>query len=54
MQDLPDLSPYQVYACGVPIMVDSARRDFLGQCRLPENEFFADSFTTAADKPGAS
>ena len=54
MQDLPDLSPYQVYACGVPIMVDSARRDFIGQCRLPENEFFADSFTTAADKPGAT
>jgi CDP-4-dehydro-6-deoxyglucose reductase len=50
MEDLPDLSGYQVYACGVPIMVDSARRDFTKQCRLPENEFFADSFTTAADK----
>jgi len=53
MQDLPDLSPYQIYACGVPIMVDSARRDFTAQCRLPENEFFSDSFTTAADKAGA-
>jgi CDP-4-dehydro-6-deoxyglucose reductase len=51
MADLPDLSGHQVYACGVPIMVDSARRDFIAQCRLPENEFFADSFTTAADKP---
>jgi CDP-4-dehydro-6-deoxyglucose reductase, E3 len=50
MQDFPDLSGHQVYACGVPIMVDSARRDFVAQCRLPENEFFADSFTTAADK----
>jgi CDP-4-dehydro-6-deoxyglucose reductase len=50
MQDFPDLSGHQVYACGVPIMVDSARRDFGAQCRLPENEFFADSFTTAADK----
>jgi CDP-4-dehydro-6-deoxyglucose reductase, E3 len=50
MQDFPDLSGHQVYACGVPIMVDSARRDFTGQCRLPEGEFFADSFTTAADK----
>jgi CDP-4-dehydro-6-deoxyglucose reductase, E3 len=50
MQDFPDLSGHQVYACGVPIMVDSARRDFCAQCRLPENEFFADSFTTAADK----
>jgi CDP-4-dehydro-6-deoxyglucose reductase, E3 len=50
MQDFPDLSGHQVYACGVPVMVDSARRDFTGECRLPENEFFADSFTTAADK----
>jgi CDP-4-dehydro-6-deoxyglucose reductase len=49
MQDLPDLSGYQVYACGVPIMVDSARKDFIAQCQLPEDEFYADSFTTAAD-----
>jgi CDP-4-dehydro-6-deoxyglucose reductase len=40
---------YQVYACGVPIMVDSARRDFTVACRLPEDEFYADSFTTQAD-----
>ena len=52
MHDLPDLSPYQVYACGVPVMVDSARRDFIRECRLPENEFFSDSFTTGADKAG--
>jgi CDP-4-dehydro-6-deoxyglucose reductase len=50
MEDFPDLSAHQVYACGVPVMVDSARRDFIQKCRLPENEFFADSFTTAADK----
>ncbi len=51
MQDFPDLSGYQVYACGVPVMVDAARRDFTTLCRLPENEFYADSFTTAADLP---
>src|SRR5690606_12604265 len=28
MQDLPDLSGYQVYACGAPVMVDAARREF--------------------------
>lgn len=50
MQDLPDLSGHQVYACGVPIMVDSAKKDFTESCKLPENEFFCDSFTTAADK----
>jgi len=49
MQDFPDLSAHQVYACGVPIMVDSARKDFTTLCQLPEEEFFADSFTTQAD-----
>jgi len=49
MEDFPDLSGHQVYACGVPIMVDSARRDFTMACKLPEDEFYADSFTTQAD-----
>jgi CDP-4-dehydro-6-deoxyglucose reductase len=49
MDDLPDLSGFQVYACGAPAMIDAARRDFVGQCGLPEDEFFADAFTTQAD-----
>ena len=49
MDDFPDLSAHQVYACGAPVVVDAARRDFTAQCRLPEDEFFADSFLTAAD-----
>jgi CDP-4-dehydro-6-deoxyglucose reductase len=49
MEDFPNLSGHQVYACGVPVMVDAAKRDFTQQCRLPEEEFFADSFTTQAD-----
>jgi len=49
MQDFPDLSGHQVYACGVPIMVDSAKKDFMTVCKLPEEEFHADSFTTQAD-----
>ncbi len=52
MQDLPDLSGHQVYACGVPVMVDSARRDFVSLCALPTEEFYADSFTSEADKHG--
>ena len=48
MEDFPDLSGHQVYACGVPIMVESAQRGLhRQQCELPEDEFFADSFTTA-------
>jgi len=52
MQDLPDLSGHQVYACGAPIVVDSAQRDFVAQCGLPTEEFYADSFTSEADKHG--
>lgn len=53
MGDFPDLSQYQVYACGAPIVIQSARTDFVKECRLPEEEFFADSFTSEADLVGA-
>jgi CDP-4-dehydro-6-deoxyglucose reductase, E3 len=49
MADHPDMTNYQVYACGAPVMVNAARTDFSSQCHLPEEEFFADSFTSAAD-----
>jgi len=51
MADYPDLSGHQVYVCGSPAMVAAARRDFVGQCQLPENEFFADSFALAHTSP---
>ena len=54
MEDLPDLSGHQVYACGAPIVVESAERDFVARCQLPADEFFADSFTSEADKQGAT
>ena len=47
LDDYPDLSRHQVYACGAPAMIDAARRDFRERCGLPEEEFFADSFTSA-------
>src|SRR5438874_11836573 len=50
MEDFPDMSGAQVYACGAPIVIESARRDFSAQCRLPVEEFYADSFLTEADK----
>ena len=49
MDDLPDLSAFQVYACGAPVMVDAAKKDFTQRCGLPEDEFFADAFTSQAD-----
>lgn len=50
MTDLPDLSGHQVYACGAPVMVESAQRDLVARCGLPAEEFYADSFTSEADK----
>jgi len=49
MHDLQNLSDYQVYACGAPLMVEAAQRDFVAECQLPNEEFFADSFTSEAD-----
>lgn len=50
LQDLPDLSGHEVYACGAPIVIESAQRDYVTKAGLPEEAFFADSFTSAADK----
>ena len=50
LQDLPDLSSHQVYACGAPIVVDSARKDYVEKAGLPSEEFYADAFTSEADK----
>ena len=47
--DLPDLSGYEVYACGAPVMVEAARQSFVDQCGLDESAFFADAFTSQAD-----
>lgn len=53
MEDLPDLSGFQVYACGVPVMVRSAHRDFVERCGLPEENFFSDAFVSSADLANA-
>lgn len=50
MADYPDLSAHQVYACGAPVMVEAAQRDFVAQCGLLAEQFLADAFTTAADR----
>jgi len=54
LADFSDLSGYQVYACGAPVMVDSAREAFTRARNLPEDEFFADSFVYSADAETAA
>lgn len=53
LQDFSDLSGHQVYACGAPIVVESARDAYTALAGLPAEEFFADAFTTEADKAKA-
>jgi len=43
LADFADLSGYQVYACGAPVMVAAARRDFIAR-GLPAEEFYSDAF----------
>lgn len=47
MEDLPDLSGHEVYACGAPAMINAARLDLCTRCGLPESAFYADAFTPA-------
>ncbi len=52
LQDHPSLAGFQAYVCGVPVMTQAARRDFLA-AGLPDGEFFADAFVTKADLAAA-
>ena len=49
LDDFPDLSNYQVYACGAPAMTDLACQTFVEQRGLPEDEFYCDAFTPSVD-----
>ncbi|WP_311221387.1 MULTISPECIES: CDP-6-deoxy-delta-3,4-glucoseen reductase [unclassified Acidovorax] len=50
LDDFADLSSHQVYACGAPVVVESARAAYTAQRGLPPDDFFADAFTSEADK----
>jgi CDP-4-dehydro-6-deoxyglucose reductase, E3 len=45
LDDYRDLSPYEVYACGAPVVVEAAHCDFTAQRGLPNEAFFSDAFT---------
>ncbi|GAA5214017.1 2Fe-2S iron-sulfur cluster-binding protein [Corallincola platygyrae] len=48
MADFDSLAEFDVYACGSPLMIDSAQSDFedLG---LPAEQFFSDAFTASTN-----
>ncbi len=45
-EDIPDLSGYEAYVCGLPNMVDDAQKQFAAH-GLPQDAFFSDAFTFA-------
>ena len=44
MEDFADLSLYEVYACGAPIVIESARNDLISGYGLPAENFYSDTF----------
>ncbi|HCN89669.1 MAG TPA: flavin oxidoreductase [Oxalobacteraceae bacterium] len=46
MEDFPSLAGHEVYACGVPVMINAARHDFITECGLPPGDFFCDAFVS--------
>ncbi len=50
IDDFASLTGYQIYACGAPVMIDAGKQSFLDR-GLPEEEFFADSFTYSTQSP---
>jgi NAD(P)H-flavin reductase/ferredoxin len=49
LEDHPDLSGYEVYACGNPFMIEAAQKEFAQQAGLPIGEFFSDAFVPSGD-----
>jgi CDP-4-dehydro-6-deoxyglucose reductase, E3 len=45
LDDFKDLSGYAVYACGAPVVVEAAYREFTAQRGLQSESFYADAFT---------
>jgi len=48
LQDFPDLSAYHVYACGSPLMINSAKEAFIAQ-GLNIADFYADIFVSSKE-----
>ncbi len=51
LEDFPDLSSFDVYACGSPGLIEAAFADFTQAAGLPADRFFAESFHNAGTAP---
>jgi CDP-4-dehydro-6-deoxyglucose reductase, E3 len=51
LEDFPDLSSFDVYACGSPGLIEAALSDFTRIAGLPRDRFFAESFNHGGTAP---
>lgn len=49
LEDFPDLSGHEVYACGAPVMIDAAIADFGREGGLGSERFHSDAFVATGD-----
>jgi 3-phenylpropionate/trans-cinnamate dioxygenase ferredoxin reductase component len=47
LEDNPDMTNVEVYACGNPRMISAARKEFAEAAGLPEARFYADAFVAS-------
>lgn len=50
LDDFADLSTFEVYACGAPIVIESAQKAYTELRGLPQASFYADAFISLADQ----
>jgi len=46
IEDIREMSEYEVYACGSPLMIEAARKDFMNS-GLDSNNFYSDAFVSS-------
>lgn len=46
IQDFDSLEPFDIYACGSPVMIDVSKRDFIEK-KLSIDNFYSDAFTAS-------
>jgi CDP-4-dehydro-6-deoxyglucose reductase/3-phenylpropionate/trans-cinnamate dioxygenase ferredoxin reductase subunit len=47
--DYPDMSNLEVYACGAPMMIDAASKDFCAESKLDRTAFYSDAFVPSGE-----
>lgn len=54
LEDNPDMTNVEVYACGNPLMIAAARKDFGREAGLPDACFYADAFVASGRSESAA